>query len=105
MGLEGRRVARVDAEGVDAQAADVPAAQQPLAGLGAEAGEVQGPGRVGVAVGGGVADLGRQPECMRTAASRGMRPWRRSKARRSSTVATVSGSWAARSAMSMTTAG
>jgi hypothetical protein len=42
---------------------------------------------------------------MSTAASRGIRPCRRSKARRSSTVTTVSGLRAARAAMSITTAG
>jgi hypothetical protein len=60
VGVEARRVPRVDAEGVDAEAADPPPAQEPLGGLGAEAGEVQGAGHVGAAVGIGVADLGRQ---------------------------------------------
>jgi hypothetical protein len=63
VGVEARRVPRVDAEGVDTEAADPPTA------------------------------------------SRGIRPWRRSKARTSSTVTTVSGSRAARAEMSMTTAG
>ena len=62
------------------------------------------PGRVGTAVGGGVADLGRLSRSPSGRRRSWNAPCRRSKARRSSTVTTVSGSLAARSAMSITTA-